>query len=158
MKKRAFAFSISLASIWMNSSFAELVSKTTASDSTLNMPLVYNMMATSTPHQTAESFTASTAETVSPMNSAKQTLNDNMHVMNGPNRTALDKLCQGKIMGEKITSNSYRLSGTCRLSFKPNNPRDWSRLEQHQFYNTSADPTSRLGTYSKYNSSVKIKK
>lgn len=65
-EKRAFAFSISLASIWMNSSFAELVSKTTASDSTLNMPLVYNMMATSTPHQTVESFTASAAETVSP--------------------------------------------------------------------------------------------
>jgi len=160
MKKRAFAFSISLAAIWMNSSFAELVSKTTASDSTLNMPLVYNMMAASTPHQTAESFTASAAETVSlsPMNSAKQTLNDNMHVMNGPNRTALDKLCQGKIMGEKITSNSYRLSGTCRLSFKPNNPRDWSRLEQHQFYNTSADPTSRLGTYSKYQQLCKDKK
>lgn len=116
MNKIAIALGTTLSALCMNASFAAPASSATTA--TAN-----NKNAAATTHQMTGNNTA--------MSEHNMASND-MHSMNGPNRTAMNKLCQGKTAGASISSNSNNPAGTCQLSFSPNNTEDWSRLDQEQ--------------------------
>ena len=121
MNKIAIALGTTLSALCMNASFAAPASSATTA--TAN-----NKNAAATTHQMTGNNTA--------MSEHNMASND-MHSMNGPNRTAMNKLCQGKTAGTNISSKSNNPAGTCQLSFSPNNTEDWAYLEQEQIKATT---------------------